>query len=324
MQVSVGTFNLNNLFSRFDFQADLSKAGDATNALEERTTFSFNDPSGFKLRTYSGRLVKGKPDAERKLIADRIKRMNLDVLAVQEVEDIDTLRQFASGDLGGLYPHVVLVEGNDRSRLIDIGLLSKLPVGAITSWQQVPDPIDLSEPIFSRDLLQVEILSPDRSKRLFTVFNNHLKSHFVPFNAPDPSAEEKTSNERRRRQSEAVVEIIAAQMRPNSHFVIVGDMNDGPESPYLEPLPDSSALRLVFGLAGAEETRPVMADPPPPTSAWTERYKPSGCPAVYTLMDQIWLSPALAPRKRGAFIERRSKLGGDGSDHDPSWVVLEL
>lgn len=60
--------------------------------------------------------------------------MDLDVLAVQEVEDIDTLRQFGRDDLGGLYPHVVLIEGNDP-RLIDIGLLSKLPVGGVTSWQ---------------------------------------------------------------------------------------------------------------------------------------------------------------------------------------------
>ncbi|MGD0272280.1 MAG: endonuclease/exonuclease/phosphatase family protein [Gaiellaceae bacterium] len=324
MQISVGTFNLNNLFSRFDFEADLSAADAATGQIEERTTFSFSDPSGFKLRTYQGKLVKGKPAAERKLIAERIKRMDLDVLAVQEVEDIDTLRQFASDDLGGLYPHVVLVEGNDRSRLIDIGLLSKLPIGAITSWQQVPDPLNPGEPIFSRDLLQVEILSPDRSERLFTVFNNHLKSHFVPFNTPDPSAEEKDSNERRKRQCEAAATIIAVQMRPDSRFVVTGDMNDGPESPYVAPLADSPSLKLTLGLIDAQETRPTPCDPPPPSPAWTERFKPSGQPAVYTLMDQIWLSPALAPKKSGAFIERRSKLGGDGSDHDPSWVTLEL
>jgi hypothetical protein len=47
--------------------------------------------------------------------------MNLDVLAVQEVEDIDTLRQFVRDDLAALYPHVVLIEGNDP-RLIEIGL----------------------------------------------------------------------------------------------------------------------------------------------------------------------------------------------------------
>ena len=105
--LKVGTFNLNNLFSRFNFEADISTA--ATSTVETKTTFTFDDPAGFKLRKY----VKEKPAVERKLIADRIKRMDLDVLAVQEVEDIDTLRQFVREDLKGLYLHSVLIEGND-------------------------------------------------------------------------------------------------------------------------------------------------------------------------------------------------------------------
>jgi hypothetical protein len=121
MQISVGTFNLNNLFSRFDFTADVATADPSDIAVEQRTAFAFADPTGFKLRTYQGRLVKGKPERDRKQIATRIKRMDLDVLAVQEVEDIDTLRQFVREDLGSLYRHVVLIEGNDP-RLIDIGL----------------------------------------------------------------------------------------------------------------------------------------------------------------------------------------------------------
>ena len=63
MQVSVGTFNLNNLFSRFDFSADISTAKKASVAT--KTVFSFDDPSGYKLRSYRGTLVKPKPDAER-------------------------------------------------------------------------------------------------------------------------------------------------------------------------------------------------------------------------------------------------------------------
>ena len=323
MQVAVGTFNLNNLFSRFDFRADVSTASASTVKVEERTSFSFDDPSGFKLRTYLGKLVRGKLATERALIAARIKRMDLDVLAVQEVEDIDTLRQFARDDLGGLYPHVVLIEGNDP-RLIDIGLLSKLPLGGVTSWQHVPDPLNPGQAVFSRDLLQVEILSPSRRERLFTLFNNHLKSHFVPFNAPDPEAERKRANDLRERQSQVAAAIIAAETRPNSRFLVVGDMNDPPDSPFLEPLAAAPELKLVSGLAQPQETRPGPGDPPPPSSAWTERFKPTGMPPVYTLMDQVWLSPALAAKQTGAFIERRSKVSGDGSDHDPAWVTLDL
>jgi hypothetical protein len=40
-------------------------------------------------------------------------------------------------------------------------------------------------------------------------------------------------------------------------------------------------------------------------------------------MDQVRLSRALATKLNSAFIERRTKVGGDGSDHDPSWVVVE-
>jgi hypothetical protein len=116
-QVAVGTFNLNNLFSRFYFRADVSTASASSVKVEERTSFTFDEPSGFKLRTYLGKLVKGKLAAERGLIAERITRMDLDVLAVQEVEDIDTLRHFARDGLGGLYRHIVLIEGNVAAHL---------------------------------------------------------------------------------------------------------------------------------------------------------------------------------------------------------------
>jgi hypothetical protein len=51
VQVAVGTFNLNDLFSRFDFRADVSIASASSVKVEERTSFSFDDPRGFKLRT---------------------------------------------------------------------------------------------------------------------------------------------------------------------------------------------------------------------------------------------------------------------------------
>jgi hypothetical protein len=73
----------------FDFSADVSTARQST--VKTTTSFQFEDPSGYKLRKYQGTLVRGKPEAERKLFAQRIKQMDVDVLAVQEVEDIDTL-----------------------------------------------------------------------------------------------------------------------------------------------------------------------------------------------------------------------------------------
>lgn len=81
--------------------------------------------------------------------------MDVDVLAVQEVENIEALNTFNSNELNGLYPHRLLIEGNDR-RLIDVGILSKLPLGPAVTHQTYPD-----RRLFGRDLLQVDVLSPD-------------------------------------------------------------------------------------------------------------------------------------------------------------------
>jgi hypothetical protein len=159
------------------------------------------------------------------------------------------------------------------------------------------------------------VLNTGRKERLFTIFNNHLKSHFVLFTAADPAAEQARANELRRRQCQAAAAIIATETRPKSRYLLLGDMNEPPDSDFMAPLAESTQLKLAFGLTNPTETGPAPGSPAPPTVAWTERFKPSGKPAVYTLMDQIWLSPALAAKQTGAVIERRGKVGGDGSDH---------
>jgi hypothetical protein len=149
MPVTVGRFNLNNLFSRFNFQAEIDRdAGGDGQALQ--ATYTFSDPTEVRIRRYRGRLVREKDAPGREHVARRLLGTHpdievhppeVDVWAVQEVEDIDTLRFFARNDLAGAYPHVVLIEGNDP-RLIDVAVLSKLPLGAVTSWQHAVHPGD--------------------------------------------------------------------------------------------------------------------------------------------------------------------------------------
>lgn len=131
------------------------------------------------------------------------------------------------------------------------------------------------------------------------------------------------ADERRRQQAESLARIVSARMRPNSSFLVVGDMNDAPDAAPLAPL--LSKLPLTDGLADAVEDRPAPEDnPPAPSRPWTHRFKPSRKPAHYQLFDHVWLSDSAAERKTGAGINRRTRLGGDGSDHDPAWVDLEL
>lgn len=323
MDVTVGTFNLNNLFSRFSFKGEIDAIRSLDTSLDGELRYEFGAADTWKLRTYRGGLVKAKDAQETDLIARRIKEMNVDVLAIQEVEDIDTLRQFNREHLDWMYRYVVLVEGNDP-RLIDIGILSKLPIGGITSWQATVHPDDLTRAVFGRDLLEVEILSASRSRKLFTIYNNHLKSHYIDFRE-DPIAGERSNNQRRTRQAGMIAEIVKAQTRPNSSFIILGDMNDPPNSLCLKPLVKDSELQLTNALSNPRETRPAKRDDPPPSSAaWTHRYKRPRHAAEYELYDQIWLSPVLSHKQKEAWIDRRRKHSGDGSDHDPAWIKIRL
>lgn len=319
MRIRIGTFNLNNLFSRYNFQSEIDAP--ATGPASE-VKYTFGSNAAIKLRTYQGRLIKAKDDAARNLIAQRIKRMNLDVLAVQEVEDVDTLRQFNRDQLGGLYSQVLLIEGNDP-RFIDIGLLSRLPVGGVTSWQRTVHPSAPNVLVFSRDLIEVEVLNAVRTEKLFTLFNTHLKSNYVDFK-DDPTEGQAAANERRQRQAETIGRILKARTRPDSRFALVGDMNDAPDSPYLRGFTADAELKLVNGLKTPKETQSLSVTPAPTSPAWTHRYKEANQPARYELYDHVWLSPALASKQVGAWIDRRTKLAGDGSDHDPSWVEIEV
>lgn len=326
MLVSVGTFNLNNLFSRWNFIGAIEAIEGEDGPVGAVTVrYEFTDADTYWLRTFRGRLVEAKAAVDTQRIAGRINAMDLDVLAVQEVENVATLRQFNAVDLGGRYAYRVLVEGNDP-RFIDVGVLSKLPLGAVASHQTAVHPAQPDEPVFGRDLLEVEVLDPQRRRRLFTLYVNHLKSRFVPF-GEDPVVTGARNDARRRRQAETVARIVAERQRPDGRYVIVGDMNDGPGSDALAPMLEIEGRALVDGLAVPNETRPAPADrsgPGPTDSRWTYRYKPPGAPARYELFDQIWLSRAMAPRLAGAWIDRRIRLTGDGSDHDPAWVVLDV
>lgn len=321
MTVTVGTFNLNNLFSRFNFGAALQEAPSVSSGGIE-LTFAAGD---VRVRSFMGRLVKEKDPDDTKKIAERILSMNVDVLAIQEVEHVEILKQFNSEHLGGLYAHAALVEGNDP-RLIDVGVLSKLPVGAITSHQTAAHPDAPNERVFGRDLLQVEILNQG-GDRLFTLYNTHMKSHFVP-HTEDPILGAERANERRKRQAETTARIIARMERSDGRFILLGDMNDPPDSPFLTPMLIVDGNPMTDGLQEAVETRPPKPPgqgPGPQTPQWTHRFNPPGAaPPRYELFDQIWLSENLAPRLAGAKIDRRSNHGGDGSDHDPAWVELDL
>jgi endonuclease/exonuclease/phosphatase family metal-dependent hydrolase len=330
MVLKVGTFNFNNLFDRFNYEVELEKLPARDRAIKTQVEIVPSPPGEHpgRARRFKGRLIKAKPEEERRRLAERIRDIDLDVLCAQEVEDIEALREFATGKVkdGGLrtrYPHLALIEGNDP-RFIDVAVLSKRPLGAVTSWQHTRHPDKPDERVFSRDLLEVDVLTEDFDRVVLTIFNTHLKSQFIPHDAKDRQAEQRANDRRRRRQAEMAAAIIDKRTSRRTPFLLLGDLNDAPDAPTLAPLTESSKLELADGLEHVNETRPFADEPAPPGPRWTHRFRDSDAGTTeHELFDQIWLGPALKPKLREAWIDRRRRKTKDGSDHDPAWVVLD-
>ena len=100
-----------------------------------------------------------KPRRELEQIAAVIRAQRPDVLALQEVESRHYLERFVEvllPDLG--YEQIVHFEGND-GRGIDVCLISRLPIGKVTSHRHLRFPGVAGERTsFRRDLLCVEVL----------------------------------------------------------------------------------------------------------------------------------------------------------------------
>jgi len=338
MDLVLGTFNLNNLFDRFNFEADLASLEKKDRQVTTTLQLSAEDYENTEVsmvriqRNPDGRLITEKPSEQRMSVAGRIDTMvqnhGLGVLALQEVENIESLRRFNRDFLATPFPYEVLLEGNDP-RFIDVALLSHFPVKNLTSHRLEEHP-EVQRPAFGRDLLEVDIFRRTGSRRLVKVFVNHLKSKFIPFDVrpEDRGAADEANNRRRRQQAETVVRIVDRQTRSNERFVVVGDMNDNPES---APLASFRAeTGWVDALVNVVESQPPPSsrndEDAPRNARWTSRFSVSGGADTFDLLDQIWVSASLASHVDHAQIERRPKWlrtsAGVGSDHDPAWIRL--
>lgn len=174
------------------------------------------------------RKEKPKPEAELIALGEAIKRIDADVIALQEVEDIGVLTQFRNRYLKGSgYQHIVLEEAND-SRGIDVAVLSRFKILDYKSHKdvrfRVPDKSQLEG--FSRDLLQVKISA--HSQYQFTLFVAHLKSHWGG----------KVADAKRKAEADKIQAILNdfEKNNPQANYVLVGDFNDTPDQETLKSL----------------------------------------------------------------------------------------
>lgn len=295
--VKLGTFNINNLFDRFDDPYNREEP-------DYRMHIKYRRPIQL-IRLWKRAAVIQGGGTEPPEPAD--------VLALQEVENKGALWEFNASHLGSYFKHLVLIEANDW-RSIEVAVASNLPIGPVTTHQYCtyPDSPRPDGKVFSRDLLELDILHRQRPhNRLFTLYVTHLKSGFI--NRRVRSREkreekERYNNELRQVQARMLVDIVQKRFAGEEAplYAIAGDFNDTLDSEALAPLAALGCYNPVEELP--EEDR------------WTFRFK--GQKRQY---DYILLSPALAEKLvPGSVIVDRMEGHSEASDHHPVYVTLRI
>lgn len=226
------------------------------------------------------------------LLAKNIHEIDADILVLQEVENrgyLDDFNRALLADLG--YEHVILTEGNDR-RGIDVAVLSRLPVGPVTSYRHLKFPdADGNEMYFRRDLLRVRI-EPEKGDP-FEVMAVHLKSKYGGEQGDVVRIGEA-------RMIRKVLDGILARDR-KARLLICGDFND---------LIDSPALVTILG-TGTNKLASFFHDIPP-----AERITYNQEPYL-SMVDFILASPAMTTRYvEGSYRILPGSPSTTGSDHN--------
>ena len=239
-----------------------------------------------------------KSTASQAALADVMESSQADVIALQEVENLEILTQFRNENgLKDDYPYVVLVEGND-GRGIDVALLSKHPIQNVESHKDEVFPIKgQKDRGFLRDLLQADIDIPEYGPVRF--FLNHFASKRGGARA----------DSMREAEAKAAREIIKRETKgfPGQRYVMMGDFNDTPDSKSVQTLTqkDDEGWGLVDAFRNEPDTISY------PTSEKTARKW------GYKRIDQILLSPALAKDQIEEQVHKHPS-SKEASDH---WMV---
>ncbi len=313
--IKVATFNVENLFARFQFRRNIK---DPEKMLRD----------GWTVNHIYFNIYKEKDKA---ITGETIQALDADVIALQEVENLDTLRKFRTDYLGGRksYPYAIVIDGNDPRR-IDVAILSRYPLTNIQTHSHLWS-TELSWYLFSRDCLVADVQGP--GSFTFTLFVSHFKSMI---DKDDPDNGRQNTRNKRVIQSRAVKQIVTARFGPEAGsqpFVVLGDFND-----YMET--DNQGEPGISDLVEWDAVVNVV-DRLPEDERWTHYFKGGGAlDPAYRQLDYLLLSRSLAERNpHPPHIERRGlpkraakyaaeRFPGVGqnapkaSDHCP--VVMEL
>jgi endonuclease/exonuclease/phosphatase family metal-dependent hydrolase len=243
-----------------------------------------------------------KPETEKVALRAVIRRLDADVLALQEMGPqpfLDELRRDLRAE-GLDYPHAVLLPAADEDR--HVAVLSRVPFRTVHRHARIPVK---PRGVVKRGALEA-VVATDRGD--LSVFVLHLKSR----RTDDPADPEG----RTQRAAEAVAVrdlVLRRHPRPAAALLLVcGDWNDSPTSRPIRALTRRGDTRIGHLLPAADSRG----------ETWTHVYRKED---VYSRIDYLMVSPALrrlvvAP---GARILDGPDVGR-ASDHRPVVVTFDL
>lgn len=325
MELRVCTFNIENLFTRFNFGAFSTPRDRNYLPAVVRFLGDFGDGDLSKFSEFK-RLMESaavaQDDDKRQHTALAIAEADAHVYCLQEVDDIDALRRFFDFYVrrieGDSYPNLYLHEGNDP-RGIDVAAVTRADrpgyarshATVTPSWIRKTDTgrallekYDLTEKeakkrrrIFRRDCLELEVLlNPNSSDPTrVSIFNCHFKSMSGGGRTQTMGV--------RQLEAIAVREIITRKFQSpaDALWVVCGDLND-----YRQRIAVSRRdghAETIHATDGESGVDPLLddfgvnlLDQLPQDERWTHFY-----PARRhkTQLDYIIASPALAEHLAG-------------------------
>ncbi len=327
-QISVTTFNCENLMMRCDFSTQtIPDLGNKITLIDDSEKANQIDE-----------LFNVLSEDDRTLTAQALSASQADICCLQEVENLVTLTAFHNRYLRRWlkkgYFYRALVEGNDQ-RGIDVGVLSRVKIIRKLSHADktyadlnIKPPLGCHENdrIFRRDCLEIEV---EKEGKSLTLFVCHFKSMH------GGRLETKPVREAEAKAVRLLIEQRFADPEAEN-WIALGDFND-----YFEL---DGATLFDHGLG------PLISDgfaidagvtlEKSPLNRWTHYYSHGD---VYGALDHIFMSPSLAARNQDARLRivragqplranryKGHRFGGVGwmrpksSDHCPLSVTLSI